>query len=214
MKDLIIYGAGGFGREIASLIKAINQNLPTWNLMGFVDDGVKTGISNHYGKVLGSGELLNEYDKPLDVIIAIAMPLHRIAIVKRITNPLISWPNLIAPDVKFLDSETFKIGRGNILFYSCRISCDVTIGDFNLLNSLVSLGHDTKIGSYNVLMPNVRISGESVLGDQNFFGVNSLMLQGLKVGCNTRIGAASVLLRNTKDNFLYFGNPAKIVKDH
>ncbi len=213
MRNLVIYGAGGFGKEIASLIKVINQSKPTWNLKGFIDDGLKEGTSNRYGAVLGNGGYLNIYLNPLDVIIAIANPQLRAEIVNRIKNPQISWPNLIAPDVKFLDQHSIKIGQGNILFYSCRISCDVIIGDFNLMNSIVSLGHDTKIGNYNVMMPNTRISGESVVGDCNYFGVNSLMLQGLKVGNNTRIGAASVIMRKTKDNFLYFGNPAQRIKE-
>lgn len=213
MKDLVIYGAGGFGREIASMIKVINSSEPVWNFLGFIDDGVKPGVLNRYGKVLGNGDYLNNHRTPLEVVIAIATPKHRVNIVNRINNPIISWPNLIAPDVKIFDLDSLKIGKGNILFYSCRVSCDVTIGDFNLMNSLVSFGHDVKIGNYNVLMPNTRISGESVLGDRNFFGVNSLMLQGLRVGNDTRIGAASVIMRNTKDDFLYFGNPAHRIKE-
>jgi len=213
MKDLVIYGAGGFGREIASLVKVMNSAEPVWNFLGFIDDGVEAGTRNRYGEVLGGGEYLNARTTPLDVVIAIATPRHRVSIVNRITNPLIGWPNLIAPDVKIFDRESLKIGQGNILFYSCRVSCDVTIGDFNLMNSIVSFGHDVKVGSYNVFMPNARISGESVVGDRNFFAVNSLMLQGLKVGCNTRIGAASVIMRNTKDDFLYFGNPAHRIKE-
>jgi len=215
MGDVVIYGAGGFGREIASLLKAVNLVEPTWNMLGYIDDDkTKLGMKDRYGEVLGTGEFLNTYPKPLQVIIAIATPRHRVGIVKRITNPLISWPNLIAPDVKIFDAEAFNIGIGNILFYSCRISCEVTIGDFNLMNSIVSLGHDAVVGSYNVMMPNTRISGESTVGDANFFGVNSLMLQGLKVGDNTRIGAASVIMRNTKNDHLYFGNPARIVKEY
>ena len=213
MNDVVIYGAGGYGREIASMIKAINLDEPTWNFLGYIDDGVRIGTKDRYGEVLGTGEFLNQYTKALDVVIAIATPRHRVGIVKRITNPLISWPNLIAPDVKIFDIDSLNIGIGNILFYSCRISCEVTIGDFNLMNSIVSLGHDVKLGNYNVLMPNTRISGESVVGDTNFFGVNSLMLQGLKVGNNTRIGAASVVMRSTKDDSLYFGNPARRIKE-
>lgn len=38
MKDIVIIGAGGFGREVAWLIDDINKNEPTWNLLGYVDD--------------------------------------------------------------------------------------------------------------------------------------------------------------------------------
>ncbi|MDR1459358.1 MAG: serine acetyltransferase, partial [Bacteroidales bacterium] len=46
MKDIAIYGAGGLGREIACLIRHINENEPTWNLIGFFDDGKAKGSSN------------------------------------------------------------------------------------------------------------------------------------------------------------------------
>lgn len=209
MKDLVIYGAGGFGREVACMIRGINVVKPKWNLLGFIDDGFKNVVKNRYGEVLGNLDFLNAYSKPLDVVIAIATPQIRVNIVNRVTNPLISWPNLIAQDVRICDQESLMMGKGNILFYSCSVSCDVAIGNFNLLNSQVCIGHDAIIGNYNVIMPNTRILGGSKIGDQNFFGINALMLQGLKVGNNTRVGATSVLMHNAKDNFLYFGNPAR-----
>ena len=38
MKDLIIFGASGFGREVAWAVERINKASPTWNLLGFMDD--------------------------------------------------------------------------------------------------------------------------------------------------------------------------------
>jgi acetyltransferase-like isoleucine patch superfamily enzyme len=63
-----------------------------------------------------------------------------------------------------------------------------------------------------VLNPTVRISGDCKVGNNNFFGIQSIILQGLSIGNNTRIGASSVVMRNTKDDSLYFGNPAKKIK--
>ena len=40
LKPLIVVGAGGFGREVASLICDINAIHPEWEFMGFLDDGV------------------------------------------------------------------------------------------------------------------------------------------------------------------------------
>ena len=59
MKDIAIYGAGGFGREMASLLKRINSIEKQWNFVGFFDD-VKEhkpkGAFNEYGQILGSIE--------------------------------------------------------------------------------------------------------------------------------------------------------------
>ena len=212
INDLIIYGAGGFGRGIACLVKAINQVKDQWNFLGFIDDGIESGTNNRYGTVLGGLSFLNSYPKNVAIIFSIATPSILQALVSSITNPLVSFPNIIAPNVNIFDEEAFSIGKGNVLFFGCRISCDVQIGDFNLFNGFVSLGHDVTIGCFNVLGPSTRVSGNSTVGDSNFFGVQSIVLQGMKIGDHTRIGPNSVVIRNTKSNSLYYGNPAKLVK--
>lgn len=209
MKDIVIYGAGGFGREIACLLNAINEVSPTWNLIGFIDDGIEKGIRNNYGEILGGIEFLQNYRSQLSVAIAIANPTIVHKLFTNISNPLIDFPNLIAPNVILFDKNTVKMGQGNIIFFGCRLSCDVSIGNFNLFNGAVSLGHDVSLGSFNILSPSTRISGDCTVGDKNFFGVQAIVLQGKKIGNNTRIGTNSVVMRDTKDGFLYFGNPAK-----
>lgn len=209
IKPLLIYGAGGFGREIACLINAINKVKHTWNFLGFIDDVVPVGEVNPYGKVLGNRYYLNDIAEPTALVIAIASPSILKKIVDQTKNPNVFYPNIIAPDVLFFDEKNFQIGQGNLLTFGCRISCNVKLGNFNILNGQDSLGHDVKMGDYNVIMPETRISGECNIGNNNFFGVRSLVLQGIKIGNNTRIGATSVVMRNTKDNHLYIGNPAK-----
>lgn len=212
MKDIAIYGFGGFGREIACVINAINNVSPCWNLVGYFDDGHKVGETNNYGRVLGGLDELNSYDKPLSVVMAIASPMVVKKIVDNIKNDDIEFPNIIAPNVLFFDRSSVNIGIGNVITFGGRVSCDVEIGDFNLMNGCISLGHDVKIGSYNMFQPEVRISGETVIGDNNFFGVRSLVLQGLKIGTNVKVGTCSVIIRKTKDNMTYFGNPAKVIE--
>lgn len=214
MKDIAIYGAGGFGREVACLLSHINKssNIPKWNLVGFFDDGKKKGESNEYGIILGNIDDLNNWNKPLSIVIAVGHPKIMKFIVERINNPLIEFPNLIAPDVIIFDKCNFFMGRGNIISFGCTLSCNVHLGDFNVLNCFISLGHDTVLGNFNSLMPNVRISGEVKIGDENFFGVSSVVLQQIKIGCQTVVGANSLIIRKTKDGETYMGNPASVVK--
>lgn len=212
MKKIAIYGAGGFGREIASIINSINIVNPTWELIGFFDDGVSIGECNRYGSVLGGLNELNKWKEDLNVVLAIASPAIVKKIVDSIVNTRISFPNIISPTVLFFDKDSLKIGKGNVICHNCRLSCDVEVGNFNLMNGGVSLGHDVKLGNFNVMQPETRISGETKIGNSNFFGVRSLVLQGLTIGDNTRIGTGSTIIRKTKDGMTYFGNPAKILK--
>lgn len=212
MKDIALFGAGGFGREVACLINMINKVKPTWNLIGFFDDGKPIGEDVTYGKVLGGIEELNQWKSELAVAIPVATPETLKRIIDKISNPLVYFPNLIAPDVVFFDENQTKIGKGNIITSRCLFSTNVSLGDFNLFNCAVLVGHDTSLGNCNVIMSSVNISGGIEIGDYNFFGVQSVLLQYIKVGNKTRVGANSVVIRNTKDGNLYVGNPAVKMK--
>ena len=212
MKKIAIYGAGGFGREIACLINKINEVSLEWNIIGFFDDGLPIGKKNKYGEVLGGLQEVNAYPEELALVMAIASPKTTEKIVNNITSINIYFPNIISPDVTFLDKDNMSLGKGNIVCSGCLISCNVIIGNFNILNGFIPVGHDTSIGNYNSIMPSVKISGEVRIGDRNFFGVNSVVLQRIKIGNDTIIGANSLILRKTKDGMTYVGSPASIVK--
>ena len=213
MNNIAIYGAGGFGREVACILKAINQAKPAWNLVGYFDDGCPAGTNNYYGNVIGNLETLNNYPEKLAVVMAIASPKILENLTPKITNHHVFFPNIVAPNVLFFDEESVEWGYGNVLGFGVRISCGVKFGDFNILNGCVSIGHDVTMGNHNVMQPETRISGETVIGCRNFFGARSLVLQRINIGNDTRIGAGSIVMRHTKDGMLYFGNPAKRIEE-
>lgn len=211
MKRIAIYGAGGLGREVAGGIQRINiGGKEQWQIVGFYDDRLPVGTSvSHYGKVLGGMDELNAVEEPLALAIAVGAPATRKRIFERITNPNITFPNLIAPSFRILDPSTFKIGQGNIIQDNCSVTCDVEIGNYNVFNGSNAMGHDVKVGDYNVLMPGVRLSGEVSVGNCNLLGVDSVVLQRVKIGSNVTLGAGSVLMTKPKDGNTYIGVPAK-----
>jgi sugar O-acyltransferase (sialic acid O-acetyltransferase NeuD family) len=214
MKDIAIYGAGGFGREVACLINIINQESPTWKLIGFFDDdpSLKGKMISHFGPCIGGINELNEYSKELAVVVPIGSPSTVKKIIESIRNDKIFFPNIVHPDFVIKDPETFTIGKGNIIQDGCSVSCNVSVGDFNVFNGGVVFGHDVRIGSFNSFMPAIRVSGEVVIGDANFFGVGSIILQQIKIGNEIRLGAGSVLMSKPKDGKLYMGNPARKIE--
>ena len=211
MKDIAIYGAGGFGKEVACLINRINEIETQWNLIGFFDDDSKKKgeMVSHFAPCLGGINDVNAYPQEIAIVLAMGNANTVKKIVTQITNEKVWFPNLIHPDFTISDSVTFSIGKGNIVQGGCRATCDVSIGDFNVLNGSVCIGHDVKIGSYNTFMPAVRISGEVNIGNGNFFGVGSVVLQQLKIGDGIRLGAGSVLMTKPREGNLYIGVPAK-----
>lgn len=210
MKDIAIFGAGGFGRELACIIQQINKEKPTWNLVGFFDDGIEAGTELQYGKALGGVDVLNKWDNPISVAIALGSPKVLRTIVGKITNPNVDFPNIIAPNVFFMDETTVQMGRGNVICPNSLISCNVKMGDFNMLNVYTQMGHESELGSFNVIMPSTSISGGVIIGEANLFGVKSTVLQYKKVGNEVVLSPGSVLSRSAKDGKIYLGNPAKV----
>ena len=210
MMNIAIYGAGGFGKEVACLIDRINRNGGNWNLFGFFDDTKPAGSSvSRYGTVLGNMDALLQINHPL----AVAIAINDNKVVRRlrelISNPHITFPNLIDPSLFLVDEQTVIMGEGNIIQNDCMISCDVTIGNFNLINDHVVVGHDNHIGDFNGLMPGAHLSGGITIGDNNLLGVASVVLQGMVIGNGVTLGANSVLMTQPKDNCTYLGVPAR-----
>jgi sugar O-acyltransferase (sialic acid O-acetyltransferase NeuD family) len=210
MQDIAIYGAGGFGKEVACILNKINEIEPTWNLLGFFDDGVPKGTQiSHFGEVLGGTNELNNWQTPIAIAFAIGNPKIIEILVNKITNEKVDYPNIIHPEVFFADPISFKIGKGNVIVRGCTFSVDVKMGDFNQMNSLSSLAHDVMVESFNVFMPLTRVSGEVIIGNFNIFGLNTLILQRIKIGNLVRTGPGAVLMTKPKEGCLYMGNPAK-----
>lgn len=210
MKDIAIYGAGGFGRELACMMNSINQKEPTWNLIGYFDDGKEVGEKTTYGICLGGLERLNEWKTPLSVVMSLGTPKVLRSVVCKINNPNIDFPNIIAPNVVLFDESTLVMGKGNVIFPYSLISCNVKMGDFNMLNVYTQIGHESELGSYNVIMPSTNISGGVIIGDANLFGVKSTVLQYKKVENEVVLSPGSVLSRTAKEGKIYLGNPAKV----
>lgn len=214
MEDIAIFGASGLGRETAASLDKLTYMHPDgWNLIGFFDDTKAIGSQiGEFGSVLGGLKELNNWPSPINVAICLGYPKARSTVANKISNKLISFPNLIHKNFYCTHPSGFIIGKGNIIQGGCFASTDISLGDFNLLNGLVGVGHDTKIGSFNSFMPNALISGTIEIGDRNLFGANCFIVEKLKIGNDITISPLSALLTTPKSGMTYIGNPAKRLK--
>lgn len=212
MKKLAIVGAGGLGREVFCMIQAINSVEPTWEFIGFFDDGKVQGSRNEYGEILGGIEEINNYNEKLAVVIAIANGKILEAIHRKIENEQIYFPNIITPNALFYDKMSLKIGVGNIIGFQCIFSCCVEIGNFNIFSVGVTVGHDLKMGNYNAITNRCSISGQVSIEDRTFWGATSMVLPSKKVASDSIIGAGCVVHKDLLVCGTYVGNPAKKIK--
>ncbi|MBD5226804.1 MAG: serine acetyltransferase [Bacteroidales bacterium] len=215
MKKIAIYGVGGLGHEVAAAIRnGWIRDSVNWEIIGYFDDrDFSANPSDRLcGDWLGGIDQLNDWEEPIGVLLCFGNPRTRLAVADKIKNPLVDFPNSIASNFRISDPESFSIGKGNIIQGDCKVTTNVLIGDFNLFNGNVVLGHDTTVGNGNVFMPGCKISGDVRLGDSNLFGTMSFVMQGLKIGSEITLSPLSALLTKPRNGSTYIGNPAKIFK--
>lgn len=208
MKKLVIIGAGGFGREVQWLIERINEREATWELLGYVDDGVEKGTIVDGLPVLGNVKELREREESLAVVCAVGASVTRRKIMEQILdNTKLEFPNLIDPSVQM--SNRIDMGRGNIICAGNILTVDITMGDFNIVNLDCTVGHDVVFDSYITVYPSVNISGCVEIGEKVELGTGSQIIQGIHIVEDTIVGAGTVVVRNLAEAGTYVGVPAK-----
>ena len=209
MDKIAIYGGGGFGREVKMLIDQINK----YEFIGYFDDGVPKGTVVDGCIFLGGISELNSFSDKILLVISVGNPNIKFKIVESITNNNISYPILIHPSC-IVGSSMNKIGEGSIICASTIITVNVDIGSHVILNLGCTVGHDTRIGSYSSFMPAVHISGEVEICDRVYCGTGVNIINQIKIGEGTIVGAGALVHKNLPPNCTAVGFPAKPIKFH
>ena len=115
MKDILIIGAGNFGREVAQLIHDINQDKNRWNILGFIDETPeKHATVIHSIPVLGGPEWLERNSRgSVSAVFAIGNPRNKYRLISRLNKFGLDYPILIHPGA--IISSYSSIGAGSII---------------------------------------------------------------------------------------------------
>ena len=211
MKNIIIIGAGGVGREVSLIIEKINKLKSTWNLIGFIDDNINSWnrIINGY-QIIGGMDLLETL--PLDTYVVIAIANYNVKkkIVNKINNKF-KFATIIDPKVYIHDYMT--IGEGTIIYEGAIITANIQVGNHVIISPKCGIGHDSIIKDYVSLLWNVNVSGNDVIEEGVMMGSGSTIIQGKKIGKGSIIGAGAVVIDDIDSFTTAVGVPAKVVKE-
>ena len=210
MKDLVIIGTGGVGRETALIVEEINKVNKEWNLLGFIDDNkdlIGKRINGY--RVIGNRIYLNCRDKEIYVVIAIANNFIKEELVKYLNNKNIKYATLIHPSVRL--NNSIQIGEGNIIYQGVVMTVDIKIGNHVIISPKCGIGHDTIIEDYVTLLWNVNVSGGERIRQGATLGSGSTIIQGLEIGKNSYVGAGAVVIRDVEENKTAVGVPSRYI---
>ncbi|MCT4593952.1 MAG: acetyltransferase [Anaeromicrobium sp.] len=212
MKNLIIIGAGGFGREVAWLVEEINREKDTWNLLGFVDDDkLKHNTYINGYEVLGGLDILKKYPN-IYVVCAVGNPKTKKIILDKINKYNINYAILINPSV--LKSKFVTIKEGSIVCAGTIITTNIHIGKHVIINLDCTIGHDAVIEDYSTILPSVNISGNVHVKEGVNIGTGTNIINNMGIGEWATIGAGAVVAKNIPSHCTAVGIPAKPIKYH
>lgn len=213
MKDLIIIGAGGFGREVKMLIDQINKAKKSFNILGFVDDNQELPPIINGIPLLGTLAKLKEGYKDIGIVFGIGDPKTKASLVKWLGHEYFSYPTLIHPNV-CIGSDDVLIQRGCVICAGTIITCNIKIQEFTTINLCCTIGHDTIINAFCSMMPGVNVSGEVVIHEKAYIGTGAKIINQVEIGENVIIGAGAVVSKSLPPNCTAVGIPARAIKFH
>lgn len=208
MKDLIIVGAGGFGREVEQWIGDINRANPTWNVLGYINDDPHAldGVPSDY-RIIGTIKDWQPKDNEYFAL-ALAFPKAKVKVATMLKERGAKFATLIHP-LSYV-SKFAEIGEGTIITQRSGLNANAKIGAFvSIIDS--GCAHDSVIGDFSTLSGKVNVNGHVTIGNRVYVGCAASIAPGKKIGDDAQVGIGSVVISNVKAGTTVFGNPAKVL---
>lgn len=212
-EQLVIVGAGGFGRETADVVEAINavSPEPLWDLLGVVDDRPSDANLERLSKrglaYLGTVKWLLSNSPGGRYVVGIGAPAVRRGIADEMDSAGLLPATLVHPAATM--GSDVSLGAGTVVCAGSRITTNIRVGRHVHVNPNVTIGHDTVLGDFVSLNPASSVSGDCSIGDGVLVGVGAVILNQVSVGPNTTVGAAACVVRDAPADVILKGVPAR-----
>jgi len=213
-EDLVIVGAGGFARETAAAVAAINSVEPRWRLLGFLDDDPQLHGTTRSGvPILGGTELVAEYPNAR-VLVCVVSPrafLARRQLVDRLAIEPDRLATIVHPAAQLGPGS--DVGPGSVLLANVVLTTDAVLGSQVFVMPQTVITHDDVIGDDVTLTSGVRLGSLVNIGDGTYIGSGALIREGVSIGPVSMIGMGAVVLRDVPAGQVWVGNPARYLRD-
>ena len=202
MKKSLIFGAGGFGREV--LAYARDSGLC---VAGFVDENGSALERFDLGVgVVGDLDSVPNVSE-FSWIVALGSASSRQRAAAALAARGAQFANVIHPTAYVASAA--RLGPGVIVCPFAMIAAHSQVSFNVAINTYASVGHDAVVGPSSVLSPYATVNGNVILGSAVFLGSGAIVTPGRSIGAHSKISAGAVVTRDVEPGSLVAGNPAK-----
>lgn len=202
---LLIVGAGGFGRETASLV----ADLGKYEVVGFLDDD-----ETIHGTRVSGIEVVGPIDAAIDsdanLVLTTGSPSDfssRELIFRRLGMDPERYATLVHPSV--VVGEGCTIGNGSVIHAGSVLTADVTIGDHVVAMPAVVLTHDDRVGDFVTFGAGALVAGRVTISEGAYIGSGACIREDCTVGTGALIGMGSVVVSDVPPGTVWVGVPAR-----
>lgn len=210
--QVVVYGAGGFGREVAWLVESLAQTGESFQVAALVQDG-SSGLRINGYEVRGLEEAREAFPDA-GMVVAVGDPQLRKRLSQRAADAGFQFVTLVAPTARF--SRWITIGEGTIICAGATLTTNVRVGRHVQVNLACTVGHDVVLEDFATLLPGAHVSGRVHIGEGAVLGTGASIINGtsdkpLMIGEDAVIGAGSCVTRDVAPGETVFGVPARAI---
>lgn len=206
--NLLIYGSGGVGKDVADLAWKINEVDQRWKNIYFIDDVRQEEI--YYGLKILKFEQALSYKENSECVIGLGEPEEREKLFYKCKENGFHMATLIHPTANI--AKSVKLGEGVIILSFTSLTAGAVIGDNVFIQALSVIGHDIQIGNHSVIGVNVTPGGYVKIGEKAYIGMGAKIMEKLSVGDRAIVGMGACVFRDVPDDMIVMGNPARVIR--
>lgn len=211
MHNIIIIGSSGHAKVVIDVVERQSQ----YRIVGLIDAFRAVGEETLGYKVLGAESDLPALASQLaikGVLVAIGDNHVRARVSAKVAALCPELPFVSAVHPQACIGRDVQIGAGSVVMAGAVVNPGCDIAEGCLINTRASLDHDSVMEAFSSLAPAAATGGNCHLGTGSAVGMGALILQRIRIGRHSVIGAGAVVTQPVAELCVSYGVPASIIR--